>query len=192
MTLFLIGLVLFLGSHLVRALAPNVRQSLAAGLGETGYKAAHAIVSLLALCLLIYGFGEARAETGILYNPPVGLRHLAMLLVLIAFIVLASGFLPTGYIARFAKHPQVLAIKIWAFAHLLANGETAQVILFAAFLAWGVILRISYKRRAARGEVVERQFRSWTWDIVAVVAGVVVYGIFAMKLHELLIGVPVM
>ncbi len=110
---------------------------------------------------------------------------------LIALIVLVAGFLPSGYIATYAKHPQVLAIKIWAFAHLLANGETVQVILFAAFLAWGVIMRIAYKRRARNGEITERSYKSWSYDVIAVVAGVVIYGLFVWKLHAALIGVPV-
>lgn len=192
MTLFIIGLVLFLGIHLLRVVAPGLRASLIASMGDGAFKGVYALVSLLSLCLLIYGFGIARQETGILYDPPVFLRHITLLLMLIALIVLAAGFLPSGYIATYAKHPQVLAIKIWAFAHLLANGETVQVILFAAFLAWGVIMRIAYKRRVRIGEIVERSYKSWTYDVIAIAAGVVVYGLFVWKLHATLIGVPVM
>jgi uncharacterized membrane protein len=191
MTLFIIGLVLFLGIHLLRAFAPGLRTSLIASMGDGPFKGVYALVSLLGLGLLIYGFGIARQQTGILYDPPVFLRHITLLLMLIALIVLAAGFLPSGYIATYAKHPQVLAIKIWAFAHLLANGETVQVILFAAFLVWGVIMRIAYTRRARNGEITERRYKSWTYDVIAVVAGVVIYGLFVWKLHAALIGVPV-
>jgi uncharacterized membrane protein len=192
MALFLTGLVLFLGVHLIRVVAPDARLNLQQSLGINAYRGLYALVSILSLCLLIYGFGQARMETGVLYDPPVALRHIALLLMLIAFIVLAAGFLPSGYIATYTKHPQILSIKIWALAHLLANGETAQVILFAGFLAWGVIMRISYKRRARRGESVDRVYKSWTYDAIAIAIGVVLYGAFAMKLHELLIGVPVL
>ena len=192
MTLFIIGLVLFLGIHLVRVVAPGLRTGLINSMGVNAYRGVYSLVSLLSLCLLIYGFGIARQETGILYDPPVFLRHITLLLMLIAFVVLAAGFMPSGYVATYAKHPQVLAIKIWAFAHLLANGETVQVILFAAFLAWGVIMRIAYKRRARNGEITERVYKSWTYDIAAIVIGLVVYGLFFMKLHTWLIGVPVM
>jgi len=182
MALFLIGLILFLGFHLVRVVAPGVRQGLIASMGVNGFRAAYSIATLLSLGLLIYGFGLARQETGVLYDPPVGLRHLTLLLMLIASIVLAAGFLPAGYIA----------IKIWALAHLLANGETVQVILFTAFLAWAVLLRISYKRRLRNGEITERAYKSWIYDVAAVVAGLAVYGLFFARLHLLLIGVPVM
>eukprot|EP01035_Chromulina_nebulosa_P068428 gene68428-93770_t len=110
---------------------------------------------------------------------------------LIAVILLAASLLPSGYIAAYSQHPQVLAVKVWALAHLLVNGETAQVILFAAFLAWGVILRISYKRRARAGGSTDRVYKSWTYDIVAVVAGAIVYGLIVWKLHLWVIGVPV-
>lgn len=192
MALFLLGLGVFLGIHLLKALAPDVRASLIASLGANGFRSVYSAVSILSFILLVYGFGIARQETGILYDPPVFLRHITLLLMLIALIILAAGFLPSGYIATYTKHPQVLAVKTWAFAHLLANGETVQVILFAAFLAWGVILRIVYKRRARRGEITERTYQSWTYDVAAVVIGAAIYGVFVWKLHELLIGVPVM
>lgn len=192
MALFIIGLVLFLGIHLLRVIAPGVRASMVASMGANAFRGIYSLVSIVSLCLLIYGFGMARQDTGILYDPPIFLRHITLLLMLFALIVLVAGFLPSGYIAAYTKHPQILSIKIWAFAHLLANGETVQVILFAAFLAWGVVMRIAYKRRALNGEITERAYKSWTYDVVAVVIGVVLYGLFFWRLHELLIGVPVM
>lgn len=192
MALFIIGLVLFLGIHLIGPLLPDLKARLVGSMGRGGYRALFSVASLASLCLLIYGFGQARTETGILYTPPVFLAHITLLLMLIAVVVLVSAFLPAGYIATYTKHPMVLSVKIWALAHLLVNGETVQVILFAAFLAWGVILRISYKRRERRGELVVRPYKSWTYDIATVVIGLVVYGLIVMKLHALLIGVPVM
>lgn len=192
MTLFLLGLILFLGLHSLKALAPGFRDGAINTLGMNGWKGLYTILSLVGLVLLIYGFGVARQDTSILYVPSTFMAHINLLLMLIASIVLFAGFLPPGYIATFTKHPQVTAVKIWAFGHLLANGELVQVILFAAFLIWGVMLRISYKRREARGELVRRPFKSWTYDIVAVVAGVVFYLAMLMGLHAMLIGVPVL
>lgn len=192
MALFLIGLVLFLGLHLIGPLMPDLKARLIGSMGKGAYRGLFSIAAVASLCLLIYGFGQARMETGILYTPPVFLAHITLLLMLFAIIILVAAFLPAGYIATYTKHPMVLAVKIWALAHLLANGETVQVILFAGFLAWGVILRISYKRRARRGELLVRPYKSWTYDIAAVVIGLVVYGLIVMKLHALLIGVPVM
>lgn len=149
----------------------------------------YAILSLIGLCLIIYGFGQARSETGMLYDPPVFMRHIALLLMLFAFIFLAAGFLPAGRIAVAVKHPQVLSIKVWALAHLLANGETSSVLLFGSFLAWAVILRISLKRRERAGERVLPVFKSASNDVLAIIIGLVAYVLFVWKLHEWLIGV---
>lgn len=189
MALLVLGIVIFLGMHLVRVVAPGLRVSVIESRGKGAWMGLYTAVSLIGLCLIIYGFGEARMTTGMLYNPPVFLKHIALLLMLPAFICLAAGFLPAGRIAVALKHPQILSIKIWALAHLLANGETSSVILFGAFLAWAVIMRISMKRRQRAGEQVLPVFRSGSSDILAVVTGVVAYLLFIWKLHEWLIGV---
>lgn len=189
MTLLLLGIVIFLGMHLVRVVAPGLRASVIERQGKGAWMGIYAVISLVGLLLIIYGFGEARAVTGMLYDPPVFLKHISLLLMLLAFICLAAGFLPAGRIAVAVKHPQILSIKIWALAHLLANGEGSSVLLFGSFLAWAVILRISLKRRERAGEKVLPVFRSTSNDLLAVVIGVVVYGLFVWKLHAWLIGV---
>jgi len=190
MTLLLLGIVIFLGMHLVRVVAPGLRASVIERQGKGAWMGIYAVISLIGLLLIIYGFGEASAVTGMLYNPPVFLKHISLLLMLLAFICLAAGFLPAGRIAVAVKHPQILSIKIWALAHLLANGETSSVLLFGSFLAWAVILRISLKRRQRAGEKVLPVFRSASNDLLAMAIGVVAYGLFVWKLHEWLIGVP--
>jgi len=190
MTLLILGIVIFLGMHLVRVVAPGLRASVIERQGKGAWMGIYAVISLIGLLLIIYGFGEARAVTGMLYNPPVFLKHISLLLMLLAFICLAAGFLPAGRIAVAVKHPQILSIKIWALAHLLANGETSSVLLFGSFLAWAVILRISLKRRQRAGEKVLPVFRSASNDLLAMAIGVVAYGLFVWKLHEWLIGVP--
>jgi uncharacterized membrane protein len=188
MTLLLLGIVIFLGMHLVRVVAPGLRASVIERQGKGAWMGIYTFISLVGLFLIIYGFGEARAVTGMLYNPPVFLKHISLLLMLPAFICLAAGFLPAGRIAVAVKHPQILSIKIWALAHLLANGETSSVVLFGSFLAWAVILRISLKRRERAGEKVLPVFRSTTNDLLALLIGLAAYGLFIWKLHEWLIG----
>lgn len=189
MAILVLGIIIFLGMHFVRVVAPGFRAGIIESRGKGTWMGLYTIVSLVGLCLIIYGFGQARGETGILYDPPIFLRHIALLLMLVAFIVLAAGFLPAGRIAVALKHPQVLSIKIWALAHLLANGETSSVLLFGSFLAWAVILRISLKRRERAGEKVLPVFKSTRNDVLAVLIGLVAFVLFVWKLHELLIGV---
>ena len=189
MAILVLGIIIFLGMHLIRVVAPGFRAGIIESRGKGTWMGIYAILSLIGLCLIIYGFGQARGETGMLYNPPVFLRHIALLLMLFAFVFLAAGFLPAGRIAVAVKHPQILSIKTWALAHLLTNGETSSVLLFGSFLAWAVILRISLKRRERAGERVLPVFKSSMNDVLAIVIGLVAYGLFVWKLHEWLIGV---
>ena len=189
MAVLVVGIILFLGLHLLRVLAPGFRQSMVDRMGASAWRGVYSVLSILTLILLIYGFSIARYETTVLYSPPVWMAHITITLMLIALICLAASLLPAGYIAAKTKHPMVLSVKIWALAHLLANGDSASVLLFGAFLAWGVVLRISLKRRQRAGEVVVRPFVSSRNDLYAVVLGFVAWVAILWKLHEWLIGV---
>lgn len=189
MTILIAGIILFLGIHLLRVIKPDFRAAMVARMGENGWKGAYSVASLLALVVLVYGYAVARPVAVDLWYPPVWTAHLALTLMLLAVICLVAGFLPAGYIATRAKHPMVLSVKIWALAHLLANGDLASVLLFGSFLAWGVILRIALKRRQRAGLLVLRPFVSGRYDLIAVVIGIVVWLAFITKLHLLLFGV---
>ncbi|MGF6176642.1 NnrU family protein [Ensifer sp. 4252] len=192
MALLILGIVIFLGIHLVRSFAPGLRASVIARSGTGALHAIHGICALVGLGLIAYGFDQARATTGMLYTPPVFFAHIALTLMLIASICLVAAYLPPGKIRAATKHPAILAIKIWALAHLLANGETSSVLLFGTFLVWAVILRISMKKRWRAGEITYPAFVSYRYDFIAVVLGAALYGVIVWKLHELVIGVSPM
>lgn len=189
MFLLVISLILFFATHSLRLIAPGFRARMIAGMGEGPFKGVYSLVSIVTIALVAYAFGQARQVTGMLYYPPVWMSHIAITLMLLAMICLAASVLPGGHIATKTKHPLVLSLKIWAFSHLLANGETSSVILFASFLAWGVVMRIFLKRRQRAGENVVRPFVSGRYDVVAIVIGIVLWAAFIWKLHEWLIGV---
>ncbi|MDK1387254.1 NnrU family protein [Sinorhizobium sp. 8-89] len=189
MALLVLGIVIFMGIHLVRSFAPGMRAAVIERSGVGTWHAIHAIAAIVGLGLIAVGFDQARATTGVLYTPPVFLSHIALTLMLIACISLAAAFLPPGRIRVVAKHPAILAIKIWALAHLLANGETSSVLLFGAFLAWGVILRISMKKRWRAGEISYPTFVSYRYDVGAILIGAALFVAIVWKLHELVIGV---
>lgn len=186
MVTLVIGLILFLGIHCVRIFAPAFRESQIATRGEGAWKGIYTIVSIAGLAMMIWGFGEARLTLPLIYEPPVWMKHINATLMLASFIVLMSGYFPSGKIRAAVKHPMVTATKIWAFGHLLANGDLASVLLFGSFLVWGVLTRISYKRRGDLGTTVSGPVAN---DILPVVAGVILYGLFVWKLHVWLIGV---
>ncbi len=189
MLLLVVGLVLFLGIHSVSIVAPKWRLAMIDRLGAGPWKGLYAIVSVIGFVVLVVGYGMARREPVVLYIPPVALRHLALLLMVPVFPLFIASYFP-GRISRMTKHPQLLSVKIWATAHLLANGTLADVVLFGAFLAWAVADRISVKRRPAieAHQVPGAPARAAN-DAIAVVGGLVVYVVFLFWAHRALIGV---
>jgi uncharacterized membrane protein len=178
--------VLFLGIHSVSIVAPAWRDAQVAARGEGAWKGLYAVAAGIGLVLLIYGYGLARQTPVVLYTPPAGLRHLALLLLVPVFPLLFAAYLP-GRIKAAAKHPMLLAVKFWALAHLLANGTVADVLLFGGFLAWAVADRISLKRRPTRA--VPGATAKAANDVIAVVGGLALYAATVLFLHRWLIGV---
>jgi uncharacterized membrane protein len=186
MSTLILGLVLFLGVHSVSIFAPAWRDTMAARLGLWPWKIVYALVSIAGFVLIIQGYAAARLAPVVLWVPPAAMRHVAATLMLPVFILLLATYLP-GRIQAAAKHPMLVATKLWAVSHLLANGMLADVVLFGGFLAWAVADRISLKRRPARA--LPAAPPSKLNDVIAVVGGIALYGLFAMVLHSRWIGV---
>lgn len=190
MTWLILGLVIFLGVHSVSIVAPAARERWLAQMGEGGWKGLYSLLAFAGLALIVWGYGQARLDPVHLYTPPTGLRHLSALLMLPVFALLLAPYLP-GRIKTFARHPMLLATKLWALAHLLANGTLADVLLFGGFLAWAVVDRISVKRRELAGRVRAAPGLppSGLNDVIVVVAGLALYGLFVFWAHAWLFGV---
>lgn len=189
MTVLIFGLVLFFAAHIVPAVS-GVRSGLVARLGAGGYRAAFSVAAGIGFVLVVWGYGLAReAGSPLLYDPPVWLRHVTLLLMLPVFPLLIEAYLP-GRLAAAVRHPMVTAVKVWAFAHLLANGDAASVLLFASFLVWAVLDRISLKRREVAG-LVRLPSGPVRNDVIAVGVGLALYVAFLFRLHLWLIGVPI-
>jgi uncharacterized membrane protein len=187
MWLLIVGLVLFLGVHSVAIVSPTLRARTIRRSGEGAWKGMYALLSLIGFVLICYGFGLARQAPVILYSPPTWLRHVALILMVPVFPLLAAAYLP-GRIKTAAKHPMLAAVKFWALAHLLANGTLADVVLFGGFLAWAVVDRISLKRRSTPQTL--RAARPGPWnDVVAVVLGLAIYALLIGWAHARLFGV---
>ena len=189
MTLLLIGLVLFIGFHSFRIVAPQQRLAVIELFGVTGWRIVHSIVSIVALVVLVSGFVIARQDPTMLWYPPVWTRHLAATLMIFAMVLAVASAFPAGRIKEKAKFPLTAAVKIWAFSHLLANGTLSSVVLFVAFLAWAVVLRIALKRAVARGELSYPVFVSGKYDVLAIVGGLGLWAALVFGLHTWLIGV---
>ena len=187
----ILGLVLFFGAHMLTT-QRKMRAGLVASIGgEHVYKSVYSLVSLIGLGLIIWGFAHYRAaEFRPIWYPPIVLKHLNIALMLPAVILVAAAYI-RGRIYAKVKHPMLAGVKLWAFGHLLANGDLGGIILFGSFLAWAVYDRISLKRRSDPGAP-PIPVGGVTNDLIAVAVGVVAYLALAFAFHPVVIGVPVM
>jgi len=189
MVLLVLGLLIFFSIHLL-PMQTDIRAGLVQRFGSNAYMIGFSLISVIGMVVIILGYGKLQVLAGKnpeLWSPPMWTRSLALLMMLPAMILLVAAYVPSR-IRMAAKHPMLLAVKLWALAHLLANGDLASVLLFGSFLAFAVIDRISMKRRHAPGPL-GNQAGGIIGDAVAVLGGVVLYVVMVVFLHERLIGV---
>ena len=189
MTLLVVGLIIFLGVHSLRIVAEPWRQAQIARRGAGPIKGVYALVSLLGLLLIVSGYASARAQPIALWSPPpAALRHIAALLVLLAFVLVTAAYVPGNGIKARLHHPMVLGVKAWALGHLIANHTLADALLFGSFLAWAVASFIAARRRdRAAGTVYPPGVASRT--AITVVVGTLAWAGFAFWAHGALFGV---
>ena len=191
MTILIAGLAIFFGLHVFSAIrSREPGRDLKVNLGTGPYMALYSVISIIGFVLIIYGFGAARGA-GILYTPPSWLAHVNLLLTIPALILLVASQLPAGRIKKVSKHPMLLAIKLWAFGHLLANGELNSVLLFGSFLAYAVFDRIMVKRRGDNGPGPDATLNPMM-DVLSVIVGLGAWAAIALWLHPILFGVVAM
>lgn len=191
MSILILGLVLLLGVHSVRIVAEGWRTQTRARMGEGAWKGVYSVLSLTGLVLVVWGYGLARQQPVVLWNPPVAMRHAASLLTLVAFILLAAAYVPRNALKAKLHHPMVLGVKTWALAHLISNGNLADVVLFGSFLLWAALaFRAARQRDRAQGTSYASGTLAGTG--IAVVLGLVAWAVFAFWAHAMLIGVSPM
>lgn len=185
-----LGLLLFFAVHLVPT-SPSLRNGLIERFGTSTYKIAFSVLSLIALALIVAGYHKLQVMPGknpVLWDPPSWTRHIAFLLMLPAMIMLVAAFVPSR-IRTALKHPMLAAIKTWALAHLLVNGDLGSLVLFSSFLAFAVYDRISVKRRAAT--LPAGPPPGVINDVLVVVGGIALFAFMLVWGHGALIGVPI-
>ena len=183
MALFIAGLVLFLGIHLLPA-AQALRARLVAAWGDRGYRGAFSLVSLAGLVLIIVGY--AMAERGPqLFAPSRAAIAAAPYVVTIALVLFAAANM-RGHTRRVVKHPMLLGLALWAAIHLAANGDLRGTILFGSFLAYAAVDFVSVVQRHA----VKSFEPTPRHDAIALVAGIAL-AIVIMAVHRPLFGVAV-
>ncbi|HXX04190.1 MAG TPA: NnrU family protein [Xanthobacteraceae bacterium] len=188
LTVEIIGLVLFLGAHAFVS-RRGEREALIGRLGRGPYLGLFSVVSIVGLVLIGFGFARYRAEGVIpLWYPPVWTRHIVVALMWPASIAVVAAYIP-GNVKLALKHPMLVGVKLWAFAHLCANGDLGGIILFGAVLVWAVYDRITLKRRTDPGAppIPVGGRRN---DIIAIVVGTILYLGLGFLFHPLVVGLP--
>jgi uncharacterized membrane protein len=208
MTQLIGGLILFLGAHSVRIWADGWRNQTIEAYGEKAFKGVYTLVSILGFYLLVVGYGEARLQTVALWNPPLFTKHISLLLMLFASILLFATYIPRNHIKMRLGHPMVLSVKVWALSHLLANGNLADVVLFGAFLIWAILNFKSARERdraqiqgsqthqevnadansVALSEVANMKPNVFA-SLISLVGGVALWAVITFVLHAKVVGV---
>jgi uncharacterized membrane protein len=188
MTYLVLGLLIFLGVHSVRILADDWRTRIRARIGALPWKVFYSLLSVIGFGLIVWGFGQARQQPVQLWSPPVGMRHVASLLTLISFVLLAAAYVPGNGIKARVHHPMVLGVMLWAVGHLLSNGNIGHVVLFGSFLLWALADFFAAQRRDAAARTTYPHGTAGATGITVAV-GVGAWIVFALWLHGLLMGV---
>ncbi|MBN8991786.1 MAG: NnrU family protein [Rhizobiales bacterium] len=185
----ILGLILFFGVHTLST-QRQLRARVVGAMGESTYKIGYTLASVAGLALVTWGFAHYRATGWIdVWNPPTAFKHITVALMLPAVILVVASYI-RGRIYTTLKHPMLTGVKLWAAAHLLANGDLGSIILFGSFLAWAVFDRISLKRRPDAGAP-PIPVGGPTNDLIAIAVGCIAYLALAFAFHPVVIGVPV-
>ncbi|MBX6329440.1 MAG: NnrU family protein [Pseudolabrys sp.] len=188
LAILILGLAIFLGGHGFAA-RRAARDRLIGRIGRGPYRALFALVAVVGLVLIVYGFAQYRAEGEIpVWAPPGFLRHITIGLMLLASIFLVAFFIPS-HVKAWLKHPLLNSVKTWALAHLLINGDLGGMILFGSFLVWGGYARVAAKRRGEDGAI--KAPEGWINDALVVIVGIIVFLALGYAFHPIVIGVPV-
>ena len=188
MILLTLGLVLFLGVHSVRIVAEDFRARQIARMGHNAWKGLYTLAAIVGIALIVWGFGLARRQPLVLWSTPPWLMHVAALITIVAFVFVAAAYVPGNGIKARLHHPMVLGVKVWAFAHLLANNTLADVLLFGSFLLWSVLsFRAAKARDRAAGPSYPPGTASRTLATIAI--GIAAWAAIAFWGHAAFISV---
>jgi uncharacterized membrane protein len=192
MTWLILGLILFLGAHSIRMVADGWRTQALESWGEKPFKGVYTLISLVGFYAMVTGYAEARLHTVALWTPPIATRHISVLLMLFASVLMAAAYVPRNHFKLRLGHPMVLSVKVWALAHLLANGNLADFVLFGSFLLWSVFnfkAARSRDRSSAQAGLSADIAGSTKATALTLLIGLALWAVFVFYLHSKLVGV---
>ena len=190
MLIFILGLVLFFGIHML-PFYPEYREQLIEKIdsdaidGEGLYKIIFCVVSLFALIFI--GLGKGSITFIGLWDIPVFFRYISIILILVSFILIVAAY-PPNNIKRYVPHPMLTGVIIWGVTHMIANGDVISIILFGSFVAYSIVaIKMSDKRQYNNGDQDNQEPPVLKDD--AIVIGIAIAGfLITLWLHESLFG----
>ena len=185
MALLLIGVLLFAGVHLIPSLAPGLKTAWVARLGENGYKGTFSLLLLLGLGLIVLGWRGS--QPAYLYTPPVALQLPALLLVCLGLLLFVISNRESR-LRQFIRHPQLTGVLLWGIAHLMLNGDSRSLVLFAGLSLWALAEIPAINRR--EGVWIKGGVPGWGTELASVLIAAVVVAV-VIALHPYIAGVPV-
>lgn len=182
------GLFFFLGTHSIRIFADDWRSRQINQRGENLWKGIYSILAITGFVMIVAGYAQTRLEPLVIWLPPQWLKQTVAILLLPTFVLVVAAYLPGTKIKAATGHPMAASVKLWAFAHLFANGNLADIILFGAFTLWAIFDYRASRRRDKKAGV-RYPFTGISRDLTAITVGVIAWFAFVFYLHEWLIGV---
>lgn len=189
MSLFILGLVLFFGIHML-PFFPEYRALIIEKIdsdtieGEPVYKVVFAVIALLGLGFA--GLGKGSMEFIGLWDTPTFFRYVSVVLILVSFILMVAAYLPNN-IKRYVPHPMLTGVIIWGATHMMVNGDVVSIILFGSFVVYSVVAIILINQRPDDKDIVQDTQESIPIEKDAIVLGIAVAGfLLLLWLHEAL------
>jgi len=186
--ILILGMIVFLGMHSIRIFADGWRSTAIERLGAGPWKGIYSVTSVAGFVLIVWGFSQAREHPASVWSPPFGLNYAGAALNLLAFILFVAAYVPRNSIKAGVHHPMVLSVIVWAIAHLMDNGNLADIVLFGGFLAWAVASIISARRRD-RIAVTIYAAGNMAGTLATIAIGLAAYAVFVLWLHRIVVGV---
>ena len=187
---FVGGMALFFATHFFSSFRSRGEDGLAHKLGRGPYMGLYSVLTGVGFIAMVWGYAMLKPWRDV-WTPPDWTRYIAMALMLPAMVLIVAAYVPTGYIKKAVKHPMITAVTLWALSHVIANGDLASVMLFGAFLIYGIVDRVAVAERGDQGAA-SVAHPNILGDFLAVGLGLSIYAILAFYLHYLLFNVMVM
>ncbi|WP_417620991.1 NnrU family protein [Parasphingorhabdus sp.] len=186
MAMLITGVLLWSLVHLMKSVTPALRAAIQSAVGEGPHKGLVALLLLVSLALMIFGWRATPAE--FVYDPPAWGRHANMALMFVAILLLGAAQ-GASRIRQWIRHPMLTGVLVWAVGHLLANGDNKSLLLFGGLGLWALISIFTISRNEGAW-VKPAKVASIGRELLSVAITAVLY-IILLFIHPWIAGVPV-